>query len=159
MAIVRGESFEDAFEGPFSAEVILSNYLLDLSEDVHDALTKAGMSQRDLAKKLGKKPSQITRMLSGEANVTLRTIAELDSALELDLEIRPRVEQVASMSVTSSYTTNNDCAAGHWPANVVSDRAVPERDSSQLNVCFNGRAIPFSVGHGRGFDGKDGVAA
>lgn len=90
MAIVRGESFEDAFEGPFDPDVVLSGYLLDLCEAVHCALERSGMTQSDLACKLGKKPSQVSRILSGEANVTLRTIAELDSVLELKLEIRPR---------------------------------------------------------------------
>ncbi|WP_143802922.1 hypothetical protein [Parafannyhessea umbonata] len=42
-----------------------------------------------MASELGKKPSQASHILSGEANVTLRTIVELDSVLELGLEIRP----------------------------------------------------------------------
>ena len=71
-------------------DVVLSGCLLDLCEAALDVLEGNGMTQSDLARKLGKKSSQVSRILSGEANVTLRTIAELDSVLEIRLEIRSR---------------------------------------------------------------------
>lgn len=69
--------------------MIFVNYVMDLCEAVHSAMSGSGMTQEELAERLGKKPSQITRILSGEANVTLRTLAELDSVFGLGLELRP----------------------------------------------------------------------
>ncbi len=89
MAIIKGESFNDAFDRPHTPEVALVNYEMDLCEAVHSAMSESGMTQMELAERLGKKPSQIARILSGEANVTLRDVAELDLALGLGLELRP----------------------------------------------------------------------
>ncbi|NTW82582.1 MAG: helix-turn-helix transcriptional regulator [Chlorobiaceae bacterium] len=43
------------------------------------------MTQRELAEKIGKKESYISRILSGYANTTLKTISELEEALGEDI--------------------------------------------------------------------------
>lgn len=52
---------------------------------VAEKLKASGMSQRELANKLGKKESFISRVLSGDANPTLKTISEFEVALGEDV--------------------------------------------------------------------------
>lgn len=87
MAIVKGESFSDAFYGKESADEKLADYLMDLCELVYDRMEELDMSKSDLARKLGMPPSRITKILSGESNMTLKTISQLDAALDLDLNL------------------------------------------------------------------------
>lgn len=48
-------------------------------------LEEKGMTQRDLAIKASMKDSVISRILNGDANLTLKTIATIELALEDDL--------------------------------------------------------------------------
>ncbi len=52
---------------------------MGVSERLDQLMHKKGMSKVELAKALGKRPSEITRWLSGQHNFTLRTIALLTS--------------------------------------------------------------------------------
>jgi len=52
---------------------------------VAEKLKSTGMTQRELADKMGKKESYISRVLSGDANPTLKTIAQLEDALGDDV--------------------------------------------------------------------------
>ena len=58
---------------------------LDYSNDISDRLDaimkERGISQRELARMTGKRPSEVTRWLSGQHNFTLATIAKLSVAL------------------------------------------------------------------------------
>ena len=48
-------------------------------------LTKKGMTQKDLAKKLDKSPQWINKICQGKQNLTIGTIKELESALGITL--------------------------------------------------------------------------
>lgn len=52
---------------------------------VYELLEEKGMSQKDLAKKLGKTETEVSRWLSGTHNLTIATIAKLAVALEDDI--------------------------------------------------------------------------
>lgn len=60
-----------------------------LADQVYDALKSKGISQKELAKKLGKQPSEISKWLSGQHNPTLRTITNLEVLLGTDLIMTP----------------------------------------------------------------------
>lgn len=60
-------------------------YLMDLAVSIQEELKRKGMKQRDLARQLGMKDSQLSRILSGTGNPTLQTIARLASALGTEL--------------------------------------------------------------------------
>ena len=47
-------------------------------------MKERGVSQRELARMTGKRPSEVTRWLSGQHNFTLATIAKLSVALNHD---------------------------------------------------------------------------
>ena len=50
-----------------------------ISDRLDDLMRQKGMSKVELAKALHKRPSEVTRWLSGQHNFTLRTIAILTS--------------------------------------------------------------------------------
>lgn len=50
---------------------------MGISNRLDELMHKKGLSKVELAKALGKRPSEITRWLSGQHNFTLRTIALL----------------------------------------------------------------------------------
>ena len=52
---------------------------------VNELLDETGMTQRELAEKLGKKESYVSRVLSGWANPTFKTMTALEVALGIEL--------------------------------------------------------------------------
>lgn len=50
-----------------------------LSFRINDLMKKRGLSKIEFAKALGKRPSEITKWLSGQHNFTIRTIALLST--------------------------------------------------------------------------------
>ena len=60
------------------------DYSFDLSDRIDEQMKTQGISRRELARRTGKRPSEITRWLSGQHNFTLATIAKLSVALNHD---------------------------------------------------------------------------
>lgn len=60
------------------------DYSFDLSDRIDEQMKAQGISRRELARRIGKRPSEITRWLSGQHNFTLATIAKLSVALNHD---------------------------------------------------------------------------
>lgn len=59
-------------------------YSNDISDRLDELLKERGISQRGLARMTGKRPSEVTRWLSGQHNFTLATIAKLSVVLDYD---------------------------------------------------------------------------
>lgn len=56
--------------------------ILDATEAIVELLEKTGVSRQELAERLGKSKGFISQLLSGERNMTLRTLADLAYVLE-----------------------------------------------------------------------------
>jgi antitoxin component HigA of HigAB toxin-antitoxin module len=52
-----------------------------VADTIREAMDKAGVSQRDLARTLRVSESRVSQVLSGEENLTLRTLASVSAAL------------------------------------------------------------------------------
>ena len=58
---------------------------VSLANRIYDILEEKGMSQKDLAKLLGKTETEVSRWLSGTHNLTIATIAKISVALGEDV--------------------------------------------------------------------------
>lgn len=56
-----------------------------LAQTIAERMKACGLRKKDLAEKLGKRPSEITKWLSGDHNFTLSTLFELEEALDMQL--------------------------------------------------------------------------
>jgi len=63
---------------------------LDISQQVFEILERKGWKQKNLAKALGKSESEISKLLSGLHNLTLRSITQLEVVLESDIITTPK---------------------------------------------------------------------
>ena len=61
-----------------------------IANRIYDLLEQKGMSQKDLAQKLGKTETEVSRWLCGTHNLTMATLAKIAVALDDDL-IAPTV--------------------------------------------------------------------
>lgn len=52
---------------------------LAISNRIYELMTKRGLSKLEFAKALDKRPSEITKWLSGQHNFTIRTISQLSA--------------------------------------------------------------------------------
>lgn len=76
---------------------------LDIAARVNTLLKQKGWTQKDLAKALGKTESEVSRMLSGLHNVTLKSIAKLEIVLGADILVS--ADQVEPDSGDVRYVT------------------------------------------------------
>lgn len=60
-------------------------FSVEIANRVFSLLEEKGMSQKDLARKMGKTETEVSRWLSGMHNLTLGSIAKLSIALEKDI--------------------------------------------------------------------------
>jgi transcriptional regulator with XRE-family HTH domain len=56
-----------------------------IANRIYEMLDARGMTQKDLARKLGKTETEVSRWLSGTHNMTLSTICKISAALEADV--------------------------------------------------------------------------
>lgn len=56
-----------------------------LADKIYAALREKNISQKELAKRMGKTEAEVSRWLGGTHNFTLRTIAKISSALGIQL--------------------------------------------------------------------------
>lgn len=68
---------------PVNKKFIEKNF--DIVEEIYALLESNGMSQKDLADKLGKRESEISKWLSGSHNLTLKSIAKIESVFGQDI--------------------------------------------------------------------------
>lgn len=68
-------------------------------------LEQKGMTQRDLAAKMGKSPQWINKIVKGQQNLTIGTLKELETALAIPLfQIPVFRENVMTMSLANDFT-------------------------------------------------------
>src|SRR5580704_15740139 len=67
-------------ETPESVRIFVRQYT-DIVLRINEILEAKGFTQKDLAEKMGKKPSEINKWLKGNHNLTLKTLAKLEAEL------------------------------------------------------------------------------
>ena len=61
--------------------------ILDFTEALYAAMEEQGVTRAELARRLGTSQAYVTRVLSGQANFTLKTMSKLALALGMQLEV------------------------------------------------------------------------
>ena len=62
-----------------------------IANRIYEILEIKGMTQKDLAQRLGKTETEVSRWLSGTHNLTLSTISKVSVALGEDIVIIPKL--------------------------------------------------------------------
>ncbi|MCH7414569.1 helix-turn-helix domain-containing protein [Belliella sp. R4-6] len=60
---------------------IFTRMYADIVKRVHDLIKEKGITQKVLAERMDKKPSEVSKWLGGEHNFTLRSLAKLQAEL------------------------------------------------------------------------------
>ncbi|MGL5938453.1 MAG: helix-turn-helix domain-containing protein [Phocaeicola sp.] len=76
---------------------------MELAAFIYSTIRAKGMSQKDFAKLMGKKPSEISKWLSGTHNLTLDTISDIEDALKIKI-IQTEQNSLVSKSYNSKIT-------------------------------------------------------
>lgn len=105
---------------------------LQFTSSVRTHLGAHGMSQVDLAERLGWKPAQVSRALRGGQNLTLRSMVRISRALGLRLE-------VCAVAEDAPFAGAEAVSRSAWPA-------LGAEDESPLEVAEQARARPGSRG-------------
>ena len=63
---------------------------VDIANRIYEILEIKGMTQKDLAQRLGKTETEVSRWLSGTHNLTLSTICKISTALGEDIVTVPK---------------------------------------------------------------------
>lgn len=69
-------------------EFRLETKILDLTEKICEVMERKKISRKELAKRLKVTPANVTKILRGSSNFTLKSLLSLADVLELDLDIR-----------------------------------------------------------------------
>jgi transcriptional regulator with XRE-family HTH domain len=67
-------------ETPEEVKIFVKRYT-DIVVRIHELMHLKGLTQKDLADRMDKKPSEINKWLKGNHNLTLKTIAKLEAEL------------------------------------------------------------------------------
>lgn len=80
-----GFGLSDLLSARPPAEDLAWEHAMDISGSIHTRLSELGMSQRELAEKLGVSESRVSQIIKGDPGMTLKTLARLEEALDFDL--------------------------------------------------------------------------
>lgn|SRR5574344_558859 len=81
------------------------------SAQIADAMEKCGMSKSELARKMGKSQSEVTRWLSGTCNFTSDTLADISDVLGKDItgvgasELTVKVKVKFNKNIACDFTS------------------------------------------------------
>lgn len=103
------------------------SFLFDVSEDILVAMRDKGVTRAELARRLGKKPPQITRLLDGAANMTLSTLSDIAFELGLTLEKTFKEYSAHRLKISKDEVRNIDwCAFANHGKNLLMREEILE---------------------------------
>ena len=87
----------------------LDRLKVEISEQIYQAMNQQGISNSDLARRLGKSRAYVTKLLRGTTNFTLESLVRISRALSNEVEInlvtRPPARRRARRRMTSRPIT------------------------------------------------------
>ena len=121
-----------------NAEDLATDHALDISASVYHRLKELNMTQSELAKRLGVDKSWVSRIIHGYPGMSLKTIAKLELALDIDLSsgFVYRPNEVAGDSV------HNGCGGAELAK---SHKTTPEPQVCSLHSNEDRYALALAV--------------
>ncbi len=68
---------------------------LEIANFIFEIMEQKGLKQKDLASKMGKTEAEISKLLGGMHNYTLRSIAKIEAALEVTIIFTPMSSKIS----------------------------------------------------------------
>lgn len=94
---------------------------LDFVDEMHSILEEKGISQKDLAKRMNKSAAEVSKWLSGNHNMTFKSIAKLSVALNEDIILTTKKAkklftgcETNVINLGVQHSLNKNCAHNHW---------------------------------------------
>ena len=97
---------------------------LEISEQVTALLKEKNWSQKELATRLGKSESEVSKLLSGLHNLTLKSISKMETELGSDIIVTPL--EACKKYKTTEYITFKVYVPAPVPVNEFSTKYVEE---------------------------------
>lgn len=97
--------FEATVQSLSSYSEIYTENSFSIIERIHHLLKQKNMTQKDLAQKLNKTESEISKILSPGHNMTLKTISKIEDALDEKIIVIPKSVQTKSPEELAASTT------------------------------------------------------
>lgn len=69
-------------------EYYVTGAIVDFTESVAKRMTELGVNRAELAERIDSSPQYVTKILRGNANFTIQSMAKLARALDSDLQVR-----------------------------------------------------------------------
>jgi transcriptional regulator with XRE-family HTH domain len=106
---MRSKVFQRILDNTPKDVDIFVDWYADLVVRINFLLKEKGYTQKDLAEKLDKKPSEISKWLKGDHNFTLRSLAKLQAELGAPLFYVPKTKSFVSVGGSkTSFTVYNN---------------------------------------------------
>lgn len=103
-----------------------------IADQIKHSLRAQGLTQKDLADRLGKKEPEVSRMLTGTHNFTLKMLIRLEQALGTRLVTTPQeVQTKAAAVMLHDSVATDDFAGADW--HKVKMFAVPSTKQDVVN--------------------------
>lgn len=129
-------------ETPDDIRIYVRTYS-DIVVRINQLLRAKGYTQKDFAQKMEKTPSEISKWLSGDHNLTLRSIAKIAAVLgETIIQVPQREPAIFVLSVLNGTTKSNMAVRGrkseNAPQNLIyTTQLTTEMASSVLVEQYN----------------------
>lgn len=96
--VVKAEvipGFEESIASMPEESKIFVDKSLEIADFIFWIMEQKGMKQKDLAEKMGKSEAEVSKLLAGMHNYTLRSISKIESALGATVICTPRTVRVS----------------------------------------------------------------
>jgi len=95
--------FEQLMENPeFRRLYAIEGLVTEAGEFIARLMEQQGVSKAELARRLGRSRAYVTRLLSGSANMTVRTLAEVAYALGAEVKLQAASVETAERDTVGS---------------------------------------------------------
>ncbi len=119
---------------------------MDIAEAIADAIDRNDFKNRkEFAQTIGMKPSMLSRILAGNANLTLKTITKIEAALETDIISITRSEAKAKviyampmidMKQTSVFISSEPTI--QYTGSIIADTEIMSSEFTNAGIMENG---------------------